>query len=199
MRRLVPEGVKDLLDVGCGGGAFGRSLKRERGTIAVTGVELTHWAAVAEGHLDRVLRIDVERDQLCDLQQYDCITFNDVLEHLVDPWTALRRLTAHLRPGGTVVASSPNLRHFAVLKNLLLRKRFDYESSGVMDLTHLRFFTVKTFPELFEDVGLRVVRSGGLETGARLPWKFGILNMAFFGALDDTKYSQVYCVARKPD
>ena len=66
-----------------------------------------------------------------------------------------------------------------------------------MDRTHLRFFTVKTFPELFTDAGLQVARSGGLEIGGSLPWKISLLNGLLLGALEDTKYSQIYCVARK--
>jgi SAM-dependent methyltransferase len=197
MRRLVPASVMSVLDIGCGGGDFGRKLKEERPGISVTGIELTEWADAAEKVLDRVLRLDVERGDLDTLGTYDCLCFNDVLEHLANPWDACRRLLPFLRPGGFVVASSPNLRHYDVLKSLLLQKRFDYADWGVMDRTHLRFFTIHTFPELFASVGLRVVQSGGLEATASLPFKLSVLNRLLFNSLDDTRYLQLYCVSQR--
>ncbi|MCC6242219.1 MAG: class I SAM-dependent methyltransferase [Gemmatimonadaceae bacterium] len=198
MRRLVPLSTRRLLDVGCGRGDFGRALRAERPGLHVSGLELTDWASVASTHLDDVRRLDIERDDLGGLGQFDCITFNDVLEHLVDPWAALRRVLDHLQPGGFVIASSPNMRHMDVLKSLLLDKRFDYADSGVMDRTHLRFFTMHTFPEMFSAVGLQVQETGGLENHFTFPWKFRLLNMLLLGALHDARFMQLYCVARKP-
>ncbi len=197
MRLLVPPDAARVLDVGCGAGDFGRKLKEERPEVSVTGLELTQWADAAEEVLDRVLRLDVERDCLDSLDEYDCICFNDVLEHLSNPWAACRRLLPFLRPGGVIVASAPNLRHFEVLRTLLLQKRFDYSDWGVMDRTHLRFFTIKTFPELFSSLGLRIISSGGLQATSYLPFRFAVLNRLFLNRLDDSRYLQLYCVSRR--
>jgi 2-polyprenyl-3-methyl-5-hydroxy-6-metoxy-1,4-benzoquinol methylase len=198
IRQLIPAGVKRLLDVGCGNGAFGRSLKQERGpSLYVAGLELTSWAQTARQHLDAVYQVDAERDDLHVLGKFDCVTFNDVLEHLFDPWNVVQRISAQLEPGGYIIASSPNIRFFHVLKALVMNKRFDYEESGVMDRTHVRFFTFKTFPELFESANLQVVSTGGTGDDGRFPWKLNLLNRLLGGALDDTRYPQIYCVARK--
>ena len=198
MRKLVPSGVKRLLDVGCGNGAFGCSLKRERPGIYVAGIELTDWAETAREHLDGVYQVDAERDDINVMGKFDCITFNDVLEHLFDPWKIVSRLSEQLDPGGYVIASSPNMRFFHVLKALVLNKRFDYGEAGVMDRTHVRWFTVKTFPELFQSVGLTVVDSGGHGDDGKFPFKLNLINKLCGNALDDTRYPQVYCIARKP-
>ncbi len=198
IRKIVPQSVKCLLDVGCGNGAFGRSLKLERPGIHVAGIELTDWAEVAGEHLDAVYQVDAERDDLAVIGKFDCITFNDVLEHLFDPWKMVKNLSEQLDPGGYVIASSPNMRFFHVLKALVLNKRFDYEEAGVMDRTHVRFFTIKTFPELFQSVGLNVLDSGGHGDDGKFPFKLNLINKLCGNALDDTRFPQVYCIAQKP-
>ena len=87
----------------------------------------------------------------------DCVIFADVLEHLVDPWAAVRQAREMLAPGGALVVSIPNVLHHAVVKDLL-RGRFDYRDAGVLDRTHLRFFTAATARELVEQAGFRVER-----------------------------------------
>lgn len=196
MLKRVPKSVTNLLDVGCGGGDFGKLFKSERANATCTGIELTEWSAVAATRLDRVLQLDVERDDLSELGMFDCITFNDVLEHLSDPWRVVRRLAEHLEPGGWIVASSPNLRYYEVVKALLLRRRFDYAESGVMDRTHLRFFTESTFGELFDGAGLQVVALGTHGGDQRLPIKLAMLNVLLFGSISDMRDPQLYCVAR---
>jgi 2-polyprenyl-3-methyl-5-hydroxy-6-metoxy-1,4-benzoquinol methylase len=198
MRKLVPAGVRRVLDVGCGNGAFGAGLKRERPGIHVAGIELTDWAETAREYLDGVYKVDAERDDLNIMGKFDCITFNDVLEHLFDPWKMVARLSSCLEPGGYMIASSPNMRFFHVLKALVLNKRFDYEDAGVMDRTHVRWFTIRTFPEIFLRAGLIVVESGGHGDDGRFPFKLNILNKLCGNSLDDTRYPQVYCIARKP-
>jgi hypothetical protein len=104
----------------------------------------------------------------------------------------------HLEPGGYIIASSPNLRFFQVMKALLLNKRFDYTDAGVMDRTHVRWFTLKTFPEMFTTEGYEILDTGGTGADPKLPFKYAVLNALCLGGLDDTRYPQVYCVAQKP-
>jgi SAM-dependent methyltransferase len=85
----------------------------------------------------------------------DCVIFADVLEHLVDPWRTARKYRDLLRPGGTVVASIPNVAHRSVLGGLL-RHRWDYDVQGILDRTHLRFFTRETALEMFEQAGFSI-------------------------------------------
>lgn len=198
IRRRIPVGVRSLLDVGCGRGEFGRGVKRVRPQVHVTGIEFTDWAAEARQHLDAVHQIDASDADAARLGPFDCITFNDVLEHLFDPERVVRNLCQSLKPGGSVLASSPNLRYFYTMHALLLRGRFDYVQSGPMDFTHIRFFTFQTFAELFRRCGLEVEEVSGL-AGAEMSSKFRVMNWLSRGAMDDMRYIQIFVKARKPE
>jgi methionine biosynthesis protein MetW len=154
---LVPHGARRILDLGCSAGALGAGLKR-RGGAEVVGVEIDPgYAATASERLDRVIRADVE-DALAreDLGRFDCVVAADVLEHLVDPWDALRRAAALLEPGGTVVISLPNVRFFETFWQLGVRGRWPRAEQGIFDSTHLRWFTLRDARELVGQAGLTV-------------------------------------------
>lgn len=195
MAPFVPNGATRVLEVGCGEGEFAANLKASR-TVHITGIEpFKAAAAVASGRLDRVLIADVNAG-IVDLQGelFDCIVCNDVLEHLVDPWDTLKRLRPLLAPGGTLVASLPNMRFMPVLKDFVLKGEWRYVEQGVMDRTHLRFFTQKSMRSLFEESGYRVNRMQGINA-IQFPWKFGLLNRLTGGALADAQFQQFACVA----
>jgi GT2 family glycosyltransferase/tetratricopeptide (TPR) repeat protein/2-polyprenyl-3-methyl-5-hydroxy-6-metoxy-1,4-benzoquinol methylase/glycosyltransferase involved in cell wall biosynthesis len=149
----VPPTARDVLDVGCGAGLLGKALK-ERQAARVTGVELDEGAARrARRHLDEVLVGDVEGRFLpFDDASFDCVVCGDVLEHLRDPLAFLRRLRSWLRPGGTLVASLPNVRHHSVVRPLLAG-HWTYEAAGLLDRTHLRFFTRREVEKLLFRAG----------------------------------------------
>jgi Methyltransferase domain len=86
------------------------------------------------------------------------VLFADVLEHFTDPFEVLRLAQTFLRAGGRVVASVPNVAHWTMRLNLL-RGRFDYRSVGIMDATHLRWFTVRSLQRLFIQAGYRILES----------------------------------------
>lgn len=144
-----------VLDVGCAAGDLGRALRR-RG-CRVAGVELDPVAAeAARGALDEVLSGDVDELDLVGhfgKESFDVVVLGDVLEHLPDPVAALRRLRPLLAPEGSVVASIPNVAHGAV-RLALLGGRFDYRPLGLLDATHLRFFTRASVYETFREAGL---------------------------------------------
>jgi 2-polyprenyl-3-methyl-5-hydroxy-6-metoxy-1,4-benzoquinol methylase len=154
---LVPSTCARILDVGCGFGGLGRNLLG-RGVIQVFGVEInpdagSQLAGVYEDHWIS----DVEQFQLpVGFEGFDCIVFADVLEHLNDPWGTLERYLQWLKPGGYVVASIPNVRNIALLFNLIVRGRWRYEDAGLLDRTHLRFFTRREIMDLFSTAGLQV-------------------------------------------
>jgi SAM-dependent methyltransferase len=150
----VPSHAGRILEVGCAGGRLGHELKRQDPGRYVVGVERDPDAArAARQRLDEVFELDVkagippvERGSL------DCILFGDVLEHLVDPEDVLRRYRELLAPDGLVLASVPNVQHFSVVKSLL-RGDFMYQPAGLLDATHLRFFTSMSFAKLMLDAG----------------------------------------------
>ena len=156
---LVPADAVRILDVGCGFGALGRCLKETR-RCQVSGIERNPEAARhLEGLYTTYVIGDVEAsaDRFA-RASFDCMVFADILEHLVDPERALTRYCQLLVPGGVVVASIPNVRNLATLYQLLVRGRWTYTDSGLLDRTHLRFFTRAEIHALFDRVGLAVER-----------------------------------------
>jgi len=151
----VPRQAKTLLDVGCGRGGFGLSL-RQRGPIDLTGIELDPVAATAASErYDQIITGAFPSDIPPD-RTFDCIVFNDILEHLVDPWGALEAASKMLSPSGVVVASVPNMRYWPVLWPLLRRGEWRYVSDGVLDRTYLRFFTLSSVVEMFKGAGYEI-------------------------------------------
>ena len=156
--RLLGEG-HSVLDVGCGTGALG-----EAATLAgnrVTGVELAESAvAIASARMERVLRFDVT--DVAGLRtalggQFERIVFADILEHLPDPLPVLAAYKDLLTPDGRVIVSLPNVAAWTVRLALAIG-RFEYAESGIMDRTHLRFFTRASGGRLLEKAGYRVSR-----------------------------------------
>jgi len=155
--RLVPEGTR-ILDVGCSRGAFGAQLKRLQLARVVYGIEPTAAAAYAEARLDHVVQGFFPADLPEDWREFDVVCFNDVLEHMVDPWSVLEATIPFLACGGRVVASIPNVRYINVTIDLVLRGQWRYEQTGVLDRTHLRFFTRSSIVDLFESSGFSIDR-----------------------------------------
>src|SRR5215210_8161158 len=146
-----------VLDVGCAAGDLAGVLT-ERG-CKVTGIEVDPEAARrAEERCERVVAGDVETLDLgaeLDGEDFDVIVFGDALEHLKDPLRTLARLKPFLRPEGYVVASIPNVAHGSV-RLALMQGKFQYRSLGLLDNTHLRFFTRESIEQLFRDAGFLI-------------------------------------------
>lgn len=192
MHGFIPSSATRLLDVGCAYGGFGAALKQARPDLTVIGVEPSEKAAAtASTRLDKVTCGTFP--EALDDADFDCIVFNDVLEHVVDPWDVLRRSAPYLRPGGVVVASLPNVRNASVLLRLAVRGTWTYTDVGILDRTHLRFFTRRSALDLFETAGFEV-----------LTWKLisiadsGKLRpLALFGRLtEEFRALQIAIVAR---
>lgn len=140
---LFPDFATRVLEVGCGNGATLRYLKAQGRCSYTHGLELfEEVAAEAREQLDEV---SVGNAELLVLDwpsaQYDAILCLDVLEHMVDPWAFVDACARLLKPGGVLIASIPNMRTFPVLYKLLMKGKFEYAEQGIMDRTHLRWFT----------------------------------------------------------
>lgn len=157
---------KRVLDVGTATGYVAKVLT-ERG-CKVTGIELDAGAAKqAEEYCDRVIVGDVESlDLEAELGEdsFDAILFGDVLEHLKDPLDTLKRFKAFLRPEGYIVASIPNIAHGSV-RLALMQGKFQYRSLGLLDDTHLRFFTRDSVDQLFNEAGFVIGELERLKQG----------------------------------
>jgi 2-polyprenyl-3-methyl-5-hydroxy-6-metoxy-1,4-benzoquinol methylase len=156
MVAFVPHPVASVLEVGCASGRFGAALRARDPGIELVGIEpdpesRTH----ADDTFDRVVG-GLFPDNAADVARpggYDVVVFNDVLEHMVDPAAALDAARELLAPTGVVVASIPNVRHVTVTRPLILAGEWRYEDVGVLDATHLRFFTEKSIHRFFTDAG----------------------------------------------
>ena len=192
---FIPDTARRILDVGCSEGKFGLQLK-DTLNAEVWGVEMVETAAaIARQRLDRVLVGDIMQklEELPD-HYFDCVTFNDVLEHLVDPYQILVAVKQKLSPRGVVVTSIPNVRYFRNLFNLVVRGNWRYEEYGTLDSTHLRFFTKKSIAEMFQSLGYSVIRLQGINPTPS--WKVTLFNMLTLGFFNDTRYLQFCCVAQ---
>jgi 2-polyprenyl-3-methyl-5-hydroxy-6-metoxy-1,4-benzoquinol methylase len=158
IQALVPNGMKTILDVGCSNGQLGTEIKSKTGA-RVVGIELSaEMGQVARQQIDKVYIGNAEKLLASGLEneKFDLIIFADVLEHLVDPWTALADSLQMLNPGGYVIASIPNIRHISTLYSLLIKGYWPYNERGIHDTTHLRFFTRRNVLELFQDQKLQI-------------------------------------------
>lgn len=179
---LLPRRFGRLLDVGCGEGATARYLKDNGYCSWAGGIEFSpRAAAAARQNLDLVVEADLNASELPDgLAPADVILCLDVLEHLVDPWGCVDRLSALLAPGGVLVGSIPNVRNVRALLPLLLLGRWEYVEAGILDSTHLRFFTRRSAKALLDrgDLAVETVKP-------HYGWHFQILNAATLSLLSD--------------
>jgi methionine biosynthesis protein MetW len=148
-----------VLDVGCGDGSTLLYLK-ERGVQRTVGIELQHEQAERARHkgLD-IYELNVEKDVFpFESEEFDFIILGDVLEHLFDPWQTIKHLCDLLRPGGKVLLSVPNVKYYHVMYDLLCKDKWEYADAGILDITHIRFFTLSGATSLVESAGLRIDR-----------------------------------------
>jgi 2-polyprenyl-3-methyl-5-hydroxy-6-metoxy-1,4-benzoquinol methylase len=152
--------------VGCWLGGFGETLKLQRPQVVVTGIEPNPGAAlVASRRIDETI-VGTFPEGLAAGRRFDCIVFNDVLEHMKDPWRALLAGRDFLSSGGSVVASIPNVRHWTVVVDLLMRGRWTYTDAGILDRDHLRFFTRQSIRDLFHTCGYDLQQIAAIHTDA---------------------------------
>jgi O-antigen biosynthesis protein len=144
---------RNVLEIGCGAGATGKEIKRLHPAATYYGIEIDEAAAVeARAALDCVITGNVERMNLehagIRKQMFDVVICADVLEHLYDPWSLVSSLHDYLVPGGRIVASIPNIQNIRVVRNLI-GGRWTYTNQGLLDATHIRFFTLREIGEMF--------------------------------------------------
>jgi SAM-dependent methyltransferase len=166
--RRIPADAKVVLEVGCGAGELAAAYRRINPDVRYVGIEKHAEAARAargRGRLDCVVADDAAVVEPAALELpdpdsdhgpvVDCLVLGDVLEHMLDPWSVLARLSRWVRAGGLVLACVPNVQHYSVLLNLL-RGKWEYQLEGLLDRDHLRFFTLSSIQSMFEQAGLHV-------------------------------------------
>lgn len=159
--RMIPEGSR-VLDVGCHTGILGEAL-RIRKKCTVIGIDNDPGALhVAEARLDDVAIVNLESSGWSEellvsgKSGFDVVLFGDVIEHTLEPLNILKEAITLLKTGGQAIVSIPNIANLRVRLGLLCGK-FDYADSGILDRTHIRFFTLKTARELVRKAGYTIV------------------------------------------
>ncbi len=151
----IPRDAGAILDIGCGAGGLAAAWRRINPRTRIMGVEPDPaLGAAAAPHLDALFTTDIETS-LPDIapDSLDAVLFGDVLEHLRDPWSALARTATLLAPDGVMLVCVPNVEHWSFMARLITG-RFDYEPHGLMDRTHLRWFTPAMMRRALVEAGL---------------------------------------------
>lgn len=205
---LLPSKASSIMDIGCGTGDTLSWLKTKFGAKTI-GVEINPKAAsIASKNHDMVYQTDIENDfsfieKNC--SEIDILLLLDILEHLENPWAKLQQFSKLLSKNGLVIASIPNVRNLKVTLPLIFFGSWEYEESGILDRTHLRFFTKRSAIALFEENGFRVERvvSTGPVKYRSVKSKLGLAvflaNKLFLGALEGFVTHQYLILAKKCD
>lgn len=195
MKKYLPSNAGKIIDVGCGNGSFAKTIKQDTGA-EVWGIEYTkEGAQEADKVLDKVYSGSCE-ENLKNLPDhyFDVAFFNDVLEHMPDPAKVLKAFKSKMAPDGILISSIPNIRYHNALIPILLKKDFKYKSSGVMDYTHLRFFTSKSIQRMFREQGYTIITHEGINKSRSI--KPLLYNIPFLFTQMDIFYPQFATVAK---
>jgi ubiquinone/menaquinone biosynthesis C-methylase UbiE len=193
--RLPHDPSAQILEIGCGTGATGALALSEGCCGRYVGVELFE-AAAAEARevLSEVITGNVETLAF-DWQpaSFDAVIFSEVLEHLVEPGEALKKIARFVRPGGLLLASSPNISHWRVVRELIMG-RFDLADQGVFDRTHLRWFTPQSFAEMAEKAGFDILELGPVTAFSP---RTELISRLTGGRFDHLFMTQIAMIAKK--
>ena len=158
----LSEDAPAVLEVGCACGGNLLRLRAERPDVELYGIELSEASATVARQFAQVYALDVEDFHMPEWEgKFDAVILGDLLEHLRDPWQAVQHFYRITRPGGRIIISVPNVMHISNLAGLLIDGDWTYEDQGILDRTHLRFFTQRTARALVEQGGYRVVAMDG--------------------------------------
>lgn len=195
-----------ILEVGCASGYFGAAVADHGHDV--WGVEPDADAAQNARHLLHFVHTGTIETFFSEnpSQQFDAIVFGDVLEHLLDPADILRKCQQHLLADGLIVASVPNVAHLAI-RAMLLEGRWDYADLGILDKTHLRFFTKNSLVDLFSDSGYAVQCLDSVRLSAEQVNDLCAMNLnsrsiqaarahSFDSYMDDFQYVVSACLAK---
>ena len=195
MFKYIPKETKKILEVGCSEGLF-LSYVKENTNAEIWGIEMNENAAEKASKIaHKVFSGDFNQVYRKLPQNYfDCVVFNDVIEHFDNPWQALLNTKQLLSEIGVIVSSIPNFRYIGNLTEIISTADFKYkEEGGILDKTHLRFFTSKSIYRLFDECGYTLIKQEGLRPCKS--WKEKLLISLSFGFFKDMRFKQFANVA----
>ena len=193
---LLPSNPQRILDVGCGSGYTGEAAKKMTGA-EIVGIELDKEATEEAVHrLDYAMQGNLEELSPDTFSEgsFDCILCADVLEHMADPWQALEKLSGWLTDDGVLIASIPNIQHITTVLKILFDKWEYSDEGGILDRTHLRFFTLHTIKKMFADSGFTITH---IEANASKTLKFKIATILSLSLFKPFTIYQYRVIAKK--
>jgi Methyltransferase domain len=157
--RFIPPNTGKIVEIGCSSGALAREYKLLFPSCEYIGIEIDDsYADRAKRYCDQCLTLDIEstsNDFWLDHANTGCWIFGDTLEHLKDPWKILHSIRANMSKEACIVACIPNVQHWSMQARLSMGD-FRYQASGLLDKTHLRWFTRQTMIEMFDQTGFEI-------------------------------------------
>lgn len=157
--KLIPSKSAKLIEIGCSSGALAREFKKISPDCHYIGIEIDPgYAELARRYCDESFNLDIENVDNTFWEKHsdrDCWIFGDTLEHLKDPWLVLKKIRGVIPSGGSIVVCIPNAQHWSLIVKLSIGD-FRYQDSGLLDRTHLRWFTRQTMIEMFDQTGFTV-------------------------------------------
>ncbi len=163
---LIKEAPEQILEIGCSSGATGMAIKQKFPGVKYIGMDSDkELAEIAQTRLDRVIVSDIDKVQLNTVgfkkESVDLIICADILEHLYDPWKILFDLREYLTPNGKIITSIPNIQYINNIINLLHGSWKYDENGGLLDATHIRFFTLNEIVKMFNGTGYEIKHISG--------------------------------------
>lgn len=196
MISYIPEGPNAILDLGCATGLLGRKLNELKKSAELVGVEIFKDAAdEAAKHYDKVYCGDIEDLPLSYEEHFDFVICGDILEHLRDPRATLVKIHRWLKHDGIILVSIPNIRYWRILSDLILCDEFEYKDAGILDITHLRFYTKKSFIKNLKRHRFAIIHDEMGISGRR----YKLLNKLTFSLFEGFLGSQIRVIATKQD
>ena len=159
---FIPRTALNLIEVGCSSGALAREYKKINPACNYLGIDIDEeYTKLASKHCDATLTMNINDADEAFYSAHcatDCWIFGDTLEHLQDPWQVLRNIRKSIPDHGNIIACIPNAQHWSLIVKLSIGD-FRYEKQGLLDKTHLRWFTRQTIIELFAETGFKIEKA----------------------------------------
>ena len=199
-RQMFKNSVQDvnlkILDIGCGTGVLGSFFKKNQNCY-VAGVEINQTAyELALQNLDTVVKGNFETlDLPFENNYFDIVIMGDVLEHLVDPVRSINKILPLINYQGKILITVPNVRNWRVVKSLVFNDNWQYEDWGILDYTHMRFFTKKSLQSLLLKQNIEIIK---IERVIQNPSKSYIFNKLTFGVFEGFLASHIFLTIKKP-
>jgi len=194
MLPLIKDGPNVIMDLGCASGRMGEKLLEAGKAKEVIGVEIFSLAAVEAAKTYMKVHIgDIEELELDYESCFDYVICGDILEHLKDPYKVMEKSLKWLKPGGQILIDLPNVRNYRLLNDLVFHGKWEYVSAGILDKTHLRFFTQSSSRQMVEEAGFEVCHEEMILYGPKKEF----FNQATFGLFRAFLAAQIFCVGEK--